>query len=57
MDTQRLNVFPNTKRATSDVQVSLKQPGLILNGHSLEAKLDTKRVLLKDIKARYERTP
>lgn len=57
MDTQRLNVFPDTKRATSDVQVSLKQPGFILNGHSLEAKLDTKRVFLKDIKARYERTP
>ena len=57
MDTQRLNVFPRTKRATSDVQVSLKQPGFILNGHGLEAKLDTKRVFLKDIKARYERTP
>lgn len=57
MDTQRLNVFPEAKRATSDVQVSLKQPGFILNGHHLEAKLDTKRVFLKDIKARYERTP
>ena len=57
MDTQRLNVFPGTQRATSDVQVSLKQPGFILNGHDLEAKLDTKRVFLKDIKARYERTP
>ena len=57
MDTQRLNVFPDAKRATSDVQVKLKQPGFILNGHSLEAKLDTKRVYLKDIKARYERTP
>lgn len=57
MDTQRLNVFPEAKRATSDVQVSLKQPGFILNGHDLEAKLDTKRVFLKDIKARYERTP
>lgn len=56
MDTQRLNVFPETKRATSDVQVSLKQPGFILNGHGLEARLDTKRVFLKDIKARYERT-
>lgn len=56
MDTQRLNVYPDAKRATSDVQVSLKQPGFILNGHSLEAKLDTKHVFLKDIKARYERT-
>lgn len=57
MDTERLNVYPDAKRATSDVQVRLKQPGFILNGHSLEAKLDTKRVFLKDIKARYERTP
>lgn len=56
MDTQRLNVFPKTKRATSDVQVSLKQPGFILNGESLVAQLDTKRVFLKDIKARYEHT-
>lgn len=57
MDTQRLNVFPNDDLATSDVQVSLKRPGFILDGHDLEAKLDTKRVYLKDIKARYERTP
>lgn len=57
MDTQKLNVFPDTKRATSDVAVSLRQPGFILDGQALEAQLDTKRVHLKDIKARYERTP
>lgn len=57
VDTQRLNVYPETKRATSDVQVSVKRPGFILNGQSLEAHLDTKRVFLKDIKARYERIP
>jgi lipopolysaccharide export system protein LptC len=54
LETQRLNVFPETRRATSDVEVSLRQPGFILNGQSLEAFLDTKRVFLKDIKARYE---
>lgn len=51
---QQLNVFPNTKRATSSVAVRLKQPGLILDGHSLDAMLDTKHVFLKDIKARYD---
>ncbi|TBR10281.1 MAG: LPS export ABC transporter periplasmic protein LptC [Lysobacter sp.] len=54
MDSQQLNVFPDAKRATSSVQVRLTQPGLILDGHSLDAKLDTKRVFLKDIKARYD---
>ena len=51
---QQLNVFPNTKRATSSVAVRLRQPGLILEGHDLDAMLDTKHVFLKDIKARYD---
>lgn len=54
LDSQQLNVFPNTKRATSSVAVRLRQPGLILDGHDLDAMLDTKRVFLKDIKARYD---
>lgn len=53
---EELNVFPETKRATSAVAVTVTQPGLILNGRELEALLDSKRVSLKDIKARYERT-
>ncbi|MFC0678808.1 LPS export ABC transporter periplasmic protein LptC [Lysobacter korlensis] len=56
MNTQQLNVFPETKRATSPVAVTVRQPGLILNGRSLEAQLDAKRVHLNDVKARYEST-
>ena len=56
MATEQLNVFPDTKRANSAVPVTVTQPGLILNGQSLQAQLDTKRVHLTDVKARYERT-
>ncbi|GHA77407.1 LPS export ABC transporter periplasmic protein LptC [Cognatilysobacter bugurensis] len=56
MTTQQLNVFPETKRATSPVETTVRQPGLILNGQRLEAELDAKRVHLEDVKARYERT-
>jgi len=54
MKTEQLNVFPRTKRATSMVAVTLTQPGLILNGHGLDARLDAKHVQLSDVKARYE---
>lgn len=56
MTTQQLNVFPETKRATSPVETTLRQPGLILNGQRLEAELDSKRMHLEDVRARYERT-
>lgn len=53
--TEELNVFPDAKRATSAVAVTVTQPGFILNGRGLEAMLDAKRVILKnDVKARYE---
>lgn len=57
MDTQQLDVFPQANRATSAVQVSVRQPGLILNGHGMDAKLDSRVVLLRNVKARYEKTP
>ncbi|GAB2522973.1 LPS export ABC transporter periplasmic protein LptC [Lysobacter humi (ex Lee et al. 2017)] len=57
MQTQQLNVFPETKRANSPVAVSIRQPGFTIDGRSMTARLDTKHVLLKNIKARYERTP
>lgn len=54
--TEELNVFPDARRATSSAQVTLTQPGLILNGRGLEADLDAKRIILQnDVKARYER--
>ena len=40
--------------ATSLVAVTLTQPGLIMNGHGLDAQLDAKRIQLSDVKARYE---
>lgn len=55
--TEQLNVFPNTRRATSAAPVTVTQPGFILNGRGLEADLDAKRVTLKsDVKARYDRS-
>ncbi|WP_162823682.1 LPS export ABC transporter periplasmic protein LptC [Lysobacter sp. TY2-98] len=57
METQELDVFPDAKRATSKVAVSVKQPGLILNGHGMDAKLDDRVVELRNFKARYEKSP
>lgn len=55
--TEELNVFPGTKRATSDAKVAMTQPGFILSGRGLDAQLDAKRIVLEsDVKARYERT-
>lgn len=52
--TEELNVFPDTNKATSDVQVQMLQPGTILTGRSMEAFLDSKNINLKDVKVRYE---
>lgn len=55
--TEELNVFPNTRQATSTARVTMTQPGFILNGRGLDAQLDAKRIVLQsDVKARYERT-
>lgn len=56
ISTEQLHVFPKAKRATSPVAVQVQQPGLILNGHDMEARLDLQRVHMKDIKARYDQT-
>ena len=54
--TEELYVFPDARRASSAAQVTLTQPGLILNGRGLDADLDAKRITLQnDVKARYER--
>lgn len=55
MATEVLNVFPETRRATSDARVTMVQPGFTISGRGLAARLDTGSVqLLSDIKARYE---
>ncbi|MBW3549690.1 MAG: LPS export ABC transporter periplasmic protein LptC [Proteobacteria bacterium] len=56
MTTEQLNVFPESRRATSEVAVTLRQPGLIINGRDLDARLDTKRIVLQDTQTRYEST-
>jgi len=54
MTTQELNVFPDTKRATSAADVTITQPGSILRGHGMNALLDSKRIQLKsNVKGRY----
>ncbi|MFP7722055.1 LPS export ABC transporter periplasmic protein LptC [Lysobacter sp. A3-1-A15] len=57
MRSQELNVFPETERATSAVEVTVTEPGFILTGHNLEADLASGNIRLQDSKARYERTP
>lgn len=57
MDTEQLDVFPDANRATSAVAVSVKQPGLILRGYGMDAKLDARIVSLRNVKARYEKSP
>ena len=54
MTTEQLNVFPDSKRATSAVAVTVTQPGSILHGFGMEALLDSRRVRLKsNVKVRY----
>lgn len=54
MTTEQLNVFPDAKRATSPVAVTITQPGSILRGIGMEALLDSKRVRLKSqVKVHY----
>ena len=53
--TEELNVYPDAKRATSAVAVTVTQPGSILRGRNMTALLDSKRVQLKsNVKVRYE---
>ncbi len=54
MNTEQLNVFPESNRMVSPVLVTITQPGSILRGRGLEADLDTKRYrLLSQVRSRY----
>ena len=56
--TQQLNVYPQAKRATSPVAVTITQPGSILRGHGLAVNLANKRYELQSqVRARYVRSP
>lgn len=52
--TEELNVFPDANKATSTVPVRMLQPGLIMNGSGLQADLETKNVIIPNVKVRYE---
>ena len=54
IDTQQLNVFPDTDRVDSAVQVTVNRPGSILRGNGLEVNLATKQYTLQsEVTSRY----
>lgn len=54
MNTEQLNLFPDTNRTTSRAVVTITQPGSILRGRGLEANLATKRYELQsEVRSRY----
>jgi lipopolysaccharide export system protein LptC len=54
MNTQQLNVYPNSRTATSASFVTVTEPGLTMRGRGLQADLATKRfTLLSQATARY----
>lgn len=54
MRTEELNVFPKKKLATSELAVTVTEPGLTMTGRGLRAELDAKRfTLLSQARTRY----
>jgi lipopolysaccharide export system protein LptC len=54
MNTEQLNLFPNTRTATSPAPVTLAEPGLTMRGVGLKADLAARRfTLLSQTTARY----
>lgn len=53
--TEELTYFPNTKFATTDQEITLKQPGSIVHSLGMEAWLSEKRVkLLHQARGQYD---
>lgn len=54
VETEALNVYTETNRATSDQLVTVTQPGATIRGRGLEAQLDSQHVTLKsEVRATY----
>ena len=54
MNTAQLNLFPNTRKATSRAIVTVTEPGLTMRGRGMQADLATRRfTLLSQTTARY----
>ena len=55
MVTEQLNVFPDAKRATSPVLVTVIQPGSTMRGVGMQVDMASKRyALLSQVRTRYE---
>jgi lipopolysaccharide export system protein LptC len=54
MNTQQLNIFPGPRKATSQVFVTVTEPGLTMRGRGMRADLAARRfILLSQVTARY----
>lgn len=54
MNTEQLNVFPDSHRASSSDLVTVTQPGSTMSGHGMQVNLASKRYqLLSQVKHRY----
>jgi lipopolysaccharide export system protein LptC len=53
MNTEQLNVYPRTRQATSDVLVTITQPGTTMRGTALQADLAGRNVKLENVQTRY----
>lgn len=53
MNTQQLNVFPQTNLANSPVPVTITQSGSTMRGSSMQANLASKTIKLKNVRTRY----
>jgi len=54
MNTEQLNVFPDTNRATSPGLVTITQPGSTMSGRGMQVDLASKRYQFKSqVKHRY----
>jgi lipopolysaccharide export system protein LptC len=54
MNTAQLNLFPNTRKATSRAVVTVTEPGLTMRGRGMQADLPARRfTLLSETTARY----
>lgn len=53
MNTEQLNVFPQTRLATSAVLVTVTQPGTTMRGTTMRADLGSRNVQLQNVQARY----
>lgn len=55
MTTEQLNVFPDAKRATSPVVVTVTQPGSTMRGHGMQVDMASKRYeLSSQVSTRYD---